>query len=257
MRFPRFYALTVLVLLSVGAIVLTKSSSFKAVSNSDKVVVTNKTRAFQVIDAKRADETFTLALKNNYDRRITAFVITVGSSFRITEDFATSEVSDDVGIPSQETFERTYPLSSSVGPSLNITLQSVVFDDKSGDGDPVIFEDIRDTRLGQAVQINRALKLIEKHLNSHDSNNTSKLKNDIEAALNGSEAETLILLRDLHPLGTINRKGEDSLSDFVKEGLEAAKTDVLRRMNEVDQSADSKGTLLKVTAYYKKLLERL
>jgi len=251
----------VAIILSLGFLVFVKSLPFEALSQDDanNLVVANKTKAFQITEANLVDDGFTLSLKNNDGRRITAFAITVGKEFRITEDFIISEVSDEVGIQPQETFKHTYPLSLSQR-LLKITLQAVVFDDKTGDGDPVIFEDIRDARLGQAVQFKRTLKLLEKYedsLNGEHGGDTSKLKQNIEAALNGPERETLTLLRDLHPLGTINRKGKDSLSDFVREGLAAGKADVLRRMKEVEDSANSRDSLLKMTAYYRKLLERI
>ncbi len=89
---------------------------------------------------------------------MTAFVITIGNDFRITEDFITSEIPDKVGIKSQKIFEKTYPISATLR-TAPVTLQAVVFEDKTGDGDPIIFEDLRDTHLGQAVQLKRFLKV--------------------------------------------------------------------------------------------------
>lgn len=263
MRSTPFLICFAIVLLALGLLVFSQSSPLKATAQDDghNIVIANKTSAFHVIEAKRGKDSFTLTLKNNYGRRITAFVITIEKNFRITEDFISSELSE-VGIDSQGTFQRTYPLSSSLQdqPSLDISIQSVVFDDKTGDGDPIIFEDIRDERLGRAVQVKRALKLLDKYLSSfnpHEGVNTGQLRNDIQAALNRPEPETFILLRELHPLGTINRKGTNTLSDFVLEGLAAGEADALRRIEDVEHSANRKDSLLKIADYYQKLLERI
>lgn len=261
MRSPRLYVFLAIIL-SLAFLSFVKSLPFEAISqdDADKIVVVNKTKAFQVIEAKRVDNKLNISLKNNYVRRITAFVIRIGKNFRITEELISSEVSDEIGIKSQETVHRTFPIPSDVQyePFLQITLHSIVLDDNTGDGDPVIFEDIRDARLGQAVQMRRALKLLDKYIPLGDSPvNTWQLKQDLEAALDGPETETLALLRDQHPLGVINRHGTDSLSDFVKDGLARGKSDALRRLMEAEQSSSPRDSLLKMKASYQKILKRL
>ncbi len=187
---------------------------------------------------------------------MTAFVITVGDNFRITEDFITSEIPDKVGIKSQKTFEKTYPISAALR-TAPVTLQAVVFEDETGDGDPIIFEDVRDNRLGQAVQLKRFLKVSDKHVNGSLPPNTDNLRRDLESALDGPETETLSIIRELHATGTINRNGNGAISGFVKQGLEAAKIDILRRTSEFELSDDTTVKLQNLKAYYQELLRRL
>jgi hypothetical protein len=260
MRSHRLYVFAVVVSLSVSAVLITKASRSKIIPQGPPatVAVLNKTSAFQVVKAERVHDKFTLSLKNNYGHRITAFVITIGKNFRITEDFIGSEVSDEVGIKSQETYERTYPIPSTqqFEPSLDVTLQAVVLDNKTGDGDPIVFEEIRDTRLGQAIQIRRSLRLLDKYMYGPARYNNSKLKNDLEKALNAPDTETLTELRELHPLGLIDPKGQSSVNDFFRQGLAAGRNDVLKKLNEVEQSATGTETLLKMKAHFQKLLDR-
>lgn len=250
----RVYAFATVLLLALTVLVLTRSVPSKT-AQSDDISVVNKTSAFEVIAAKQVDNRLSLLLRNNSAHTVTAFVITVGSNLRITEDFITSESPNKIGIKSQRTFEKTYPIPATAltGP---VTLQAVVFEDKTGDGDPLIFEDVRDNHLGQAVQLKRFLKVFNKHVQASLPPNTDNLRLDLEAALDGSETETLSIIRELHPTAGLNRNGNGAVSDFVKQGLEAAKTDILRRTSEFG-SDDTTVKLQKLKAYYQGLLRRL
>ena len=263
MRSPRLYVLTLALLLSASVLVFTKTYRSPKSRSDDFVPIVNKTSGFQVLQATRAGDRVTLSLKNNYPHSITAFVLTFGKGFHITEDFITSEVSGDVGIQPHQIFEGTYTLPSDQTSKSNqtspttpaITLQAVVLADKSGDGDVISFEDVRDTRLGQAVQIKRSLRVLEKYIT--DSPDFENLYTEIRAALDRPEPETLKAVKDIHPVGTINRNSSDPLSDSVKEGLASARTDVLRRLGEAKVATRKKDFLLETKAYYEKLLNRL
>lgn len=250
----RVYVFAAVLLLALSVLVLTRGVPSKT-AQSDDISVINKTSAFQVITANQVNNRLSISLKNNSAHTVTAFVITIGN-LRITEDFITSEIPDKIGIKSQKTFEKTYPIPAT-SLTAPVTLQAVVFEDKTGDGDPLIFEDVRDNHLGQAVQLKRFLKVFDKHVNASSPPDTDNLRHDLETALDGSETETLNIIRELHPTGGINRNGSGAVSDFVKQGLEAAKIDILRRTSEFGSSADTTVKLQKLKAYYQELLRRL
>jgi hypothetical protein len=252
MRFHRLSVLAIFLLISLAALVFTKTYPAPKRATQD-VVLINKTSGFTVLKAERFGNELTLSVKNNYGQSITAFVLTVGN-FRLTEDFATAESPDGVGIQPQRTFTRKYPLPFNQTTE-TVTLQAVVLDDKSGDGDSAIFEDIRDTRLGQAVQIKRALKVLEKY--SSDRADLENLKSEVRAELERPELDTLQAIKDLHSVGTINRKSQQPLSDCVKEGLAAGQADILRRIDEARVSPYNENSLLKIKGYYAALLKRL
>lgn len=263
MRSPRLYVLTLALLLSASVLVFTKTYRSPKARPDDYVAVVNKTKSFQVLQATRSGDQVTLSLKNNYPHSITAFVLTFGKGYHITEDFIIAELSDDVGIQPYQIFERTYTLpsertnesirTSPINPA--ITLQAVVLADKSGDGDVISFEDVRDTRLGQAVQIKRSLRVLEKYINNMLDDD--ELETEMRAALDRPDHETLKAAKDIRPVGTINRKSSDPLSDSVKEGLVTARTDVFRRLDEAKVSGRRKDFLFKTKVYYEKLLNRL
>src|SRR5918996_1480343 len=106
MKSPRLYVFAAVLLLALSVLVLTRSVPSKTAQSGD-ISVLNKTSAFQVISAQQVNNRLSLSLKNISEHTVTAFVITVGSDFRIPEDFITSEIPDKVGIKSQKTFEKT------------------------------------------------------------------------------------------------------------------------------------------------------
>ena len=255
MTSPRVYVFAAVLLFALSVLLITKSVPSKT-AQSANISVLNKTSAFQVLSAQQVNDRLSLSLKNNSAHTVTAFVITVGSEYRITEDFITSEIPDRIGIKSQKTFEKTYPIPETLR-TAPVTLQAVVFENKTGDGDPIIFEDVRDNHLGQAVQLKRFLKVLDKHVNASLPLNTDNLRRDLETALDGPETETLSIILERHPTGSIDRNGNGAVSDFLKLGLEAAKFDILQRTSELGSSDDTPVKLQKLKAYYKELLKRL
>ncbi len=255
MTSPRVYVLAAVLLLALSVLVLTRSVPSKT-AQSASISIVNKTSALQVISAQQVDDHLSLSLKNNSAHTVTAFVITVGSKLRITEDFIISEIPDKIGIKSQNTFEKTYPIPPNLG-TAPVTLQTVVFENKTGDGDPTIFEDVKENHLGQAVQLKRFFKVVDRPVNASLPLNTDNLRRDLETALDAPETETLSVILELDPTGSKNRNGNGAVSDFVKQGLEAAKTDILRRTGEFGSSDDTPAKLQKLKAYYRELLKRL
>jgi hypothetical protein len=253
MRFHRLSVVAILLLTLLAVFVFTKTHP-EPKAAPQEVVPINKTSGFRILQASRVGSELTLSIKNTYAKKITAFVLTAGNDFRITEDFITAEAPNEVGIQPQQTFTRTYPLPSDQS-NPTVILQAVVLDDKTGDGDSVIFEDVRDTRLGHAVQVKRALKILERY--AHETPNVDNLQTEMTTALNRPQLETLAAVKTIRPEGTINRKSPEALSGFVEEGLAAGRADVLRKLDEAKASRDKHDYLLKMKLYYETLLDRL
>ena len=252
MTFHRLSVLGILLLISFAAFVSTKSYPEPKSATPDLVPI-NKTRNVQILQANRAGNELALSIKNNYAQKITAFVLKVGR-FRITEDFVIAEDPNEVGIQPRQAFARSYPLPSDHA-SEPVVIQAVVLEDKTGDGDPIIYEDVRDTRLGQAVQIKRALKVLDKYV--YDTPDVEHMRTEILAALDSPEPDTIKAIKDIRAVGTVNRNAQQALSHSVNEGLAAGRSDVLRRIEEAKASRDKKEFLLNIKAYYETLLVKL
>ena len=260
MKSPRFYVLTIALLLCLTGFTFNTTSKSLNPQENKTIRITNRTRTFQLTDARLVDNQLHLSFTNNDDRRVTAWVITFGTGHRysITEDYFVSEESDEPGIKPRQTLQRTFPLASSQLNSTGVVLEAAVFDDKTGDGNPVNFEDIIDDRLGRALQIKRSLKLLDQYVDSLDGRDSvGKLKAELEVDLSRPEAETLVALKELQVVSMINRSNRISISDSVHEGLAAGRTDVLRRVAELENCKDRKDKLLSIKTHYYKLLGRL
>lgn len=253
MRFLRLFVLAIFLLISLTALVFTTTRSSTKSATQD-VVPINKTSGLQVLQAKLVGNELKLSIKNNYAQRVTAYVLAVGGEFRVTEDLIVAESPAQPGIRPQQSFERSFTLSSR---RLNetVVLQAVVLEDKTGDGDPVSYEEILDTRLGQAVQIKRALKVLERY--PDDTPDFEKMSTEMLAALDQPEVDTLETIKDIRPAGAINRTSQEVLSDNIKQGLTAGRNSVLNKINEAKNSPYKKEYLQRMKVYYEALLSRL
>lgn len=252
MRFLRLSVIATLLLISLTALVFTSTYPSPESATQDLAPI-NKTSGLQILKAKHVGNELRLSIKNNYAQTVTAYVLTIGT-FRITEDLVIAEPPAEFGIRPQQTFERSFTLSARQLTE-TVVLQAVVLEDKTGDGDPIIYEDIRDTRLGQAVQIKRALKVLEKY--GSDTSDLESLSIEMSDALNRHESDTLEAIKKIRPIGTINRDSEQALSSCVKQGLSSARNDVLTKIDEAKAFPAKKDYLHKMKVYYETLLNRL
>jgi len=253
MRVLRLSVLAIFILTSVAAVVFTTTLRSTTPAAQD-IVPINKTSGFQILQAKLVGNELKLSMKNNYAQRITAYVLTVGGEFRVIEDFIIAESPTEPGIRPQQTFDRSYTLSSR---RLNeaIVLQAVLLGDKTGDGDAAIYEEVLDTRLGQAVQIKRALKVLEKY--EDDTPDLEKMSTEMLAALDRPEVDTLETIKDFRRAGTRNDTTQVTLSDNVKGGLIAGRNQVLRKIEEAKVFPYKKHYLQRMKIYYEALVKRL
>jgi hypothetical protein len=171
----------------------------------------------------------TVTLKNNHKQTITAFSISFGNTYTITEDFAYSEVHK--GIAPGDIFEKRYQLSASdLGSELpTLYLLTVLLENGSEDGDSLAAQKIKDERIGEKIQILRTLRILEKQAKLPK--DLKLLKGDVVAALNVGESETLITLNELQPLPSKRNK----LSDDVRNGLQVGRGKMLQRLEALEQ----------------------
>lgn len=250
MGFLRLTFVAIFLLISLTVLVFTETHPATK-SAAEDVVPINKTSGIQILQARLDGNELKLSMKNNYAQRITAWVLTVGKGFRVTEDLIFAEAPAEPGIRPQQTFERSFTLSSR-DLTGTITVQAVVLADKTGDGDEGICAKIQETRLGQAVQVKRALKVLENYVD--DSPDIEKLNIEMNAALDRPEADTLEAIKELRPVGS---KNHDVLSDDIKEGLIAGRSTILTKVNEAKTFPYKKDYVRRMRTYYERLLNRL
>lgn len=228
------------------------------------VDVINRTRSCEVMQAKRRNGQLVLSLRNGYTKRITAFSVSVGSSatslFFYKEDFIFSEATGEVGIKPNETHVPTIalPLSLHHTPSPRVTIQAVVLDDSTGDGSPLVFKDIKDERLGEAIQMKRAIDALQKReeIGQLSAADVADFKRELTSAFDAPERETLAVLSAMRPTRSVNRDS-GLLSDALKEGLSNAKKAIMRSLTEAENAPSPTERLIKMKAHYEESLRRL
>ncbi|HKO43704.1 MAG TPA: hypothetical protein VJU84_10450 [Pyrinomonadaceae bacterium] len=204
---------------------------------TDSPSIVNKTRSFEVVGVNNEGKELHLQLKNNYTKTITAFEISIGPDFSVTEEFVFAEVSD-AGIKPQGIFSKSYPLPSTTQqmPTFDVTIKTIVLDDGSGDGDALAFEDIKAKRLGEEIQLRRAVEMLGRFFEKSESD-IEQLKADVTNAL--------------------NRDSDKPLSGKIKQGLDRGRANVLRKMAEIEDQNSEVEKLKQVKGTYERILTRL
>jgi hypothetical protein len=223
----RFLGAAILLAL-VGLLVYTVLLSSPAQASPKELTVVTKTRGQEELKATILDGQLRISLKNNHPETITAFAINFGD-VTIKEDFAYSEV--HFGIEPAETFTKSYPVSSPpVGSEFpTLYLLTVLLKDRTADGEAKLAQEIKDERLGEKIQILRALRILEKE--GLPQRGLAAIKSDIVAALNGGEFETRTTLNELEPTSRVNNE----LSDDLRNGLQVGREKMLQRLEVVEQ----------------------
>jgi len=210
--------------------------------------IANQTEALSVVKAERGSNEFSITLKNNSAKTITAFSISPSKGFTITEEFVLAEISE-IGIGPNALFSKTYP-TTSVQPQ-SIEIKALIFDDGTAEGEARAVRQIEDSRLGQQIQIRRAVKELDKFL-AKGSGDASEFKRNLGNALNSTDDDTLKILTELKPSRASAKR---PLSADLRDGLNNGRQLILRRLSEAETN-ESNDSLLELKKTYEKILGR-
>jgi len=248
------------VLLVVAVLIGAASRSQKLETPGQRnPAVTNNTKSFEVTSAIPSAEEVYLAFRNDYDKNVMLYVISCGdkkTQTTVTEDFAFSELAD-AGIPAHTVYERRISICPSAEKEGNksVVVEAVILEDGTGDGNPAVVQRVRDNRLGQRIQMERAVELMEKYLrlpSSKMSPEVGDLKLQVISKLNSSETDNQAALMELEPARQSN-----VLSEEMQAGLGTGKESVLRSFQDAEAAQNTREELLRIKEYYKRVLRRL
>jgi hypothetical protein len=246
MRLSIFCTSTVVVLL-IGISALSGNRS--TTQQDPPLQIVNRTQAFSVIKAEPRSSEFSITLKNNSAKTITAYSISTSKNYKIMEEFVFAETVD-YGIGSNALYSKTYPTINSIQPE-SIEIKALIFDDGTAEGDAREVREIVDSRLGHQIQMRRAVKELEKFV-ANGSRDASELKRDLYNALTSSDDDTLSILAELRPSRAITKQ---PLSDDLRGGLIDGRHSVLTRLSEVEADGSNDG-FLELKKTYERLLAR-
>lgn len=119
--------------------------------------ILNRTRLFTVVNARVHDNWIELDLKNNYDKPITSFQVSIGDITTQVELMANEEAEI---IPPGGISNTQYPTQDELD-THGIKILAVLFDDQTGDGDPKVLYNLLQYREGMRTQRKYNMKLLE------------------------------------------------------------------------------------------------
>jgi uncharacterized protein YheU (UPF0270 family) len=249
MRSPIVIVSCLFVISLVGISALTLKPS-KTTPQNTTLRTVNKTEAFSVIKATSDVNGLSITLKNDSAKTITAFSISPAKEVTIIEEFVFAETTD-VGVKPNQVFSKIYAVPNGIEPQL-IEIKALIFDDGTVEGDLSATRRIQDSRLGQQIQMKRAVRELQTYLEDR-SPDVSQLKRNLAETLNASDDDTVRTILELKP----SRKAVNpQFSDFLREGLDNGRQNVLRNISEAEATASGDG-LTRLKATYDKILSRL
>lgn len=187
--------------------------------------VKNETASFQLVSEEKRGSFLVVKVRNISGKGITAYSVSLGRSSRQDMDYCISGYTIEPG----STEEIEFPLSdldvtdTSNGKRTQIRILSVIFADRTSDGDRGVAAMIQDRRLGKKIQLKRINRMIRDALASGDAN--------LSSALDTLKAGIGLL-----------SEGPDGKeqSSYVNSGLHDAKVDVLRLIERFEQNERAK-----------------
>ncbi len=167
-----FYSLITLILLTfVASLVVSQSNSNISLAQikQDKIKereikIFNKVSNFRLVKIKTVGKEVHILLKNECGKSINSFYATVGSG----EDGNTYNVEFLYsGIKNEISPNEVFTFKISLEEKLyteGLTLQAVIFADKTEEGEYSILQEMKDIRLGEKTQLIKGLDLLKTHL---------------------------------------------------------------------------------------------
>jgi hypothetical protein len=190
---------------------------------TQNVPVNNNVKSIEVISLLESEQGFELALRNISNRHINGYCISFPNNASRTVDLTVGERT--IG-PGQQ-FKVLLPQSKEVLPP---SIRYVVFEDGTGDGDPVGIGELQDRRSGRLQQLTRIFALLNR-----PTSDLEKLRMELRTLPEERDAERSI---------------------YFVQGQRNAKEDALLALDKMDKG-NIAGGLTKLTEQTAKTLERL
>jgi hypothetical protein len=212
-----------------------KLESLKRSLRVENLKVTNKTQHFYIVSIRKTPNgDILLSLRNDYDKKITSYELSMGSKVTMA-DYIYSERED--GILPGNIVDNYQAID--IDPELSakgIAILAVMFEDGTSDGDPAHIREITQYRLGGKMQMEQALDTLEKLKSLPKSKMTAELSR-IKTQLTTSEPEN------------------DALPRYFKFGMDDVRMILSREVERLSDASgnDTESQLNNVIEKYKQM----
>ncbi len=174
-------------------------------SKKDGIVrVNNSTHSCELLSAEKHNGYLSVRVQNNSNKGMTALVLTSRidsrTVFTFKEEFAFSEA--NLVIAPGNYYDKMISIPGSLNRQNEITLSlsAVFFEDNSSEGDQEIVRDVEDNRLGEKLQLMKALPILDKIAGLSDNDIgrywSKTARHEFQAALDAQDTELLIQSND-------------------------------------------------------------
>lgn len=133
------------------------------VPSQSKVRIQNRSPKFVVQHIDIHQSSFSVVLRNDYDKTITAFSVGSATNHTRTELIGTDQTISPGAIKVKD-----YDFPPSGPQEYSTTIQAVIFEDGTSEGDPQIIKEFRDNRMGEKAQLSRIIPLLQRVLDAPD-----------------------------------------------------------------------------------------
>jgi hypothetical protein len=196
-----------------------KLSGLKESIKIEDLKLTNQTSSFTVVGMEKTQHgDIRISLRNDYAKRITAYEISIGSTTTLLDTaLSTHDESIAPGVVKEDI------LSIDIDPDLQargIVIHAVVFDDGTSDGNPDSIKEIEDYRLGEKMQLDHTLRLLDAALNVPDE--------EVLGAISTAQANLL----------ASSAKSESALPTWVKFGISDTEKRISHYIDNIKQKHD-------------------
>ena len=262
-RFGRITAAAALLLLA------SVSSNTAFGQESDGLLkIKNKTQAFHVAALEQVESgDFKLSLKNESDKYITAFRVSVHNA-QTSGPIDVDVVCCNRGIAPGAVHPIHFGARAAEGSDQTprVVIEAVVFDDRTSDGDAAVAAEIEAVRFAEKLQLTRIIDMIGETLASPDADTQAaidKFKLDVSALpVDSGVSEALATMR-LEVRLPDDADGE--LSRGVRSGLRNGKERLRQSLFQLERENETSGgvattprdTLTQIREEYKRIVERL
>lgn len=222
----------------------------------------------RVVRAERYDGHIKVAIRNDSIRSVTSFVMASslpnGDLFTVKEELIYSE--DEMVIGPSKDYEREFNIPSSLNQAthLSVSLLTVVFDDKTFEGNRDIAQKIADERSGEKIQLIRVVSLMKSKLELSDRNLeaylTEEAQYEIERYLDTSSVSFKAEVNRVRTPSASKSVSDDAIPDELERGAITATESILQKFQALKYSHRNeslRSQLLNLKKQYEITISRL
>jgi hypothetical protein len=233
-------------ILAVVGLTYLGTTVLSSASKKDGIVrVNNSTHSCELLSAEKHNGYLTIRVQNNSDKGITALVLTSRidsrTVFTFKEEFAFSE--GNLVIAPGNNYDKVISIPGSLNRRNEITLNlsAIFFEDKSSEGDQDIIRDVEDNRLGEKLQLMKALPILDKIAGLSDTDIgrywSKTARHEFQVALDAPDRELLIQSNDK----ALTEGRNLTESEQFKLGAQAGKEYVVQKYHELRDTQGEQG----------------